>query len=90
MLIKSFYYISYYNFLIDEDGKPFPDIFRIMSPSKFMWCKLHRGTYYFDSEYDTNVRYEVVFPLEGEDEDYYYFLEPDIYEYERERMYLNE
>jgi len=90
METKSFYYMEYYNYLIDEEGTPFIDVFKIMSPAKYAWCKLHRGTYYFDCHLDKGIQYEVVFPREGEEEDYYYFLDPDLYVYEREQMYLNE
>lgn len=90
MLVKSLYYMEYYNYLIDEEGAPFIDVFRIMSPAKYAWCKSHRGTYYFECKADPGIRYEVVFPLEGEEDDYYYFLDPDLYVYQRGEMYLNE
>jgi hypothetical protein len=67
--------------IIDEDGQILYDIFKVMSPGELLWCKLKRGTYYFESRYEKDVTYEVIFPLEIDEEDYqcleYYYLEGD-------------
>lgn len=73
MIINSWYYDSYDNILIDQEGYPVIDIFKVMSPSRLLWCKQKRGTFYFKSQTEVDVTYEVVFPLEGEEEDGYYY-----------------
>jgi len=75
-IINSWYYDPYDNMLIDQEGRPVIDIFRVMSPSRLLWCKQKRGTFYFKSQTEVDVTYEVVFPREGEEEDGYYdFIE---------------
>jgi hypothetical protein len=73
MIFESLFYDTYDNMFIDQEGNPVIDIFRIMSPAKLMVCKQKRGTYYFNSPYDDNVMYEVLFPTEAQEEDGYYY-----------------
>jgi hypothetical protein len=48
--------------MIDENGEPFFDIFRIIPPWKYYWFKEVRGTYYHEVK-DENIMYEFVFEL---------------------------
>jgi hypothetical protein len=69
--VISLYYDKYENIMVDQDGEPVFDIFRMITPSLFYLYKKRQGTYYIKSKDRKDVVYEFVFPLDGdEDEEY--------------------
>lgn len=71
MDIFSIYYCAYYNQFIDQNGDIVYNIFRLVQQSKIFLFKKLKGTYYVPSKHHKNLVYELVFPLEGDEDEYF-------------------